>query len=96
MTKRDEYQGFTKAGAGRSAPRQRVFREATADQMAEADRALAGFPPERLLEMRRIQGFDTTVLAAIFDSVSHFEGHAPGRLHHTNGIGLATSPDVWP
>jgi hypothetical protein len=28
-----------------------------------------------LLERRRIQGFETTVLAAIFDTVSHFVGH---------------------
>jgi hypothetical protein len=28
-----------------------------------------------LLEPRRIQGFETTVLAALFDSVSHFVGH---------------------
>lgn len=45
------------------------------ETVAQADRALASFPPERLLESRRIQGFDTTVLAAIFDSVSHFVGH---------------------
>lgn len=45
------------------------------ETLAEADRALAAFPPERLLESRRIQGFDTTVLAAVFDSVSHFVGH---------------------
>lgn len=45
------------------------------DALARADRALATFPPERLLESRRIQGFETTVLAAIFDSVSHFVGH---------------------
>lgn len=44
--------------------------------LAEADSALAAFPPERLLEPRRIQGFDTTVLAAVFDATSHFVGHA--------------------
>src|SRR5262245_4135414 len=38
-------------------------------------RTLASFPAERLLEPRRIQGFDTTVLAAIFDTISHFVGH---------------------
>ncbi len=41
----------------------------------EADRALAACPPSRLLEPRRIQGFDTTVLGAILDSVTHFVGH---------------------
>jgi hypothetical protein len=45
------------------------------ETLAEADGVLAAFSPERLLEPRRIQGFDTTVLAAIFDSVSHFVGH---------------------
>lgn len=41
----------------------------------QADHALASLPPDRLLEPRRIQGFETTILAAIFDSVSHFVGH---------------------
>jgi hypothetical protein len=45
------------------------------DVVAEADRALANLPPDHLLHVRRIQGFDTTMLAAIFDSVSHFVGH---------------------
>jgi uncharacterized damage-inducible protein DinB len=45
------------------------------ETLAQADRALAGFPPERLLESRRIQGFETTVLAAVFEAVSHFVGH---------------------
>ncbi len=39
------------------------------------DRVLAACPAGRLLEARRIQGFDTTVLSAIFDTVSHFVGH---------------------
>jgi hypothetical protein len=29
----------------------------------------------RLLEAIHVQGFDTTLLAAVFDSVSHFVGH---------------------
>lgn len=45
------------------------------ETLAQADRVLEEFPPDRLLEPRRIQGFDTTVLAAIFDSVSHLVGH---------------------
>lgn len=43
--------------------------------VAEADAALAACGAETLLEGKRIQGFDTTKLAAIFDSVSHFVGH---------------------
>jgi uncharacterized damage-inducible protein DinB len=45
------------------------------ETVASCDRVLAACPPERLLERRRIQGFDTTVLAAILDTVSHFVGH---------------------
>ena len=41
----------------------------------EALQVLSAFPRERLLDSRRIQGFDTYVLAAIFDSVAHFVGH---------------------
>ncbi len=36
---------------------------------------LAGLPASRLLEDRRVQGFDETVLSAIVDSVCHFTGH---------------------
>ena len=43
--------------------------------VAEADATLAALPPERLLERRRIQGFDTYMLAAIMDCASHFVGH---------------------
>jgi|SRR5262245_39508556 len=45
------------------------------EAVAKCDRVLATCPAERLLERRRIQGFDTTVLAALFDTVSHFVGH---------------------
>jgi hypothetical protein len=45
------------------------------ETVAKCDRVLAECPPERLLERRRLQGFDTTVLAAIFDTISHFVGH---------------------
>jgi hypothetical protein len=45
------------------------------ETIAKCDRVLAECPPERLLERRRIQGFETTVLAAVLDTVSHFVGH---------------------
>jgi len=45
------------------------------DTVAQADSVLAACAPANLLEPRRIQGFETTVLGAIFDSVSHFVGH---------------------
>jgi hypothetical protein len=42
-------------------------------QSAEA--AIASVTPEMILAPRKIQGFDETVLSAIFHTVSHFEGH---------------------
>jgi hypothetical protein len=43
--------------------------------LREVREILQGLPPNRLLERRRIQGFDETVLSAIYNSVSHFKGH---------------------
>ena len=45
------------------------------ETLAEADAVLVACRPESLLDKKRVQGFDTTKLAAIFDSVSHFVGH---------------------
>jgi len=41
----------------------------------EARTILARQTARQLLEARRIQGFDVTGLAAVFDSVPHFRGH---------------------
>ena len=43
--------------------------------IAEAKRVLAGVDARQLAEPRRIQGFDVTGVAALFDSVPHFRGH---------------------
>jgi hypothetical protein len=46
------------------------------EEMArEADSVLARVSDKQLLEPRRIQGFDETALSAIFDSLTHFQGH---------------------
>jgi hypothetical protein len=42
----------------------------------DVDAALSALSAEQLLEPRRIQGHDVTVLEAIFDSLPHFVGHA--------------------
>jgi hypothetical protein len=44
--------------------------------VAEADRTIAAVTGETILAQRRIQGYEKTVLAAIFHAVTHFEGHA--------------------
>jgi hypothetical protein len=41
----------------------------------EADAVLAEVSDAKLLEPRRIQGFDETVLSATFDALAHFNGH---------------------
>ena len=54
--------------------------------VSEANRVLAGLPPEKLLEPRTIQATDTNVLAAIFDSVSHLVGHTHQIVYVTRLI----------
>jgi len=54
--------------------------------VGEAESALNGLTVERLLEPRRIQGSETTVLKAIFDSVSHLVGHTHQIVYITRLI----------
>jgi len=49
----------------------------------EAKRVVAGVSARRLVEVRRIQGFDVNGAAAIFDSVPHFRGHTQEIVHMT-------------
>jgi hypothetical protein len=49
----------------------------------EAKQALGRVTALQLLHVRRIQGFDVTGLAAIFDSVPHFRGHTQEIVHMT-------------
>jgi ribosomal protein S18 acetylase RimI-like enzyme/quercetin dioxygenase-like cupin family protein len=53
------------------------------DVVGEAREVLSRLTARQLLEPRRIQGFDVTGLAAIFNSVSHFRGHAQEIVHMT-------------
>jgi len=43
--------------------------------VAEADRVLANIEPATLLEHRRIQSYDVTVMSAIYAVVEHFSMH---------------------
>jgi hypothetical protein len=51
--------------------------------VGEAKQVLAKLTARQLLEARRIQGFDVTGLAAVFDSIPHFRGHAQEVVHLT-------------
>lgn len=48
-----------------------------------ADAVLAGLTPEQLLSPRRIQGYDTSVIAAIENTIAHFRGHVQEVIHIT-------------
>jgi hypothetical protein len=46
------------------------------DEIAQhTDAVLARLSERELLQPRRIQGFEETALSAIFDSLTHFQGH---------------------
>jgi Protein of unknown function (DUF1572) len=50
---------------------------------AEVDHVLAGVTDDRLLKIRRIQGFEETVLSAIFETLTHFNGHTQEIVYIT-------------
>jgi hypothetical protein len=53
------------------------------DVLRDCDAVLALLTPDELLASRRIQGFDVTVVKAIFDVVPHFRGHVQEIIHMT-------------
>lgn len=58
----------------RRLPREELLSKLRA-AVAEADEALARLDPATLLERRRVQGLDVTLLAAVFHAVEHFSTH---------------------
>jgi hypothetical protein len=63
-------------------PKEQVL-EILRKTITEADAAMARVAPERLTQRRHIQGYDVTLLEAIFNSVSHFRGHVQEIIHMT-------------
>jgi hypothetical protein len=49
----------------------------------EADKVLNNVNPTSLLERRRVQGFDESVLSAIWGSLTHFDGHTQEIVYIT-------------
>jgi hypothetical protein len=76
---RDRPQEFAERGP---IPRDELSRRLGA-VVREAEAVLAGVTDAQLLEPRRIQGFDETVLSAIFDSLAHFNGHTQEIVYIT-------------
>lgn len=60
--------------ARRHVPREELLGALRA-AVSEADEALARLDPAALLETRRVQGLDVTLLAAVFHAVEHFSMH---------------------
>jgi hypothetical protein len=51
--------------------------------VSRADQVLAQVNGAKLLEPRRIQGFEETVLSAIFECLAHFNGHTQEIVYIT-------------
>jgi Protein of unknown function (DUF1572) len=66
-------------------PKEELMRRLAA-LVEEARRILIGVNARQLVDLRRIQGFDLTGLAAIFDSVPHFRGHTQEIVHMTRSL----------
>jgi hypothetical protein len=54
--------------------------------IAQCDEVFAHADPKSLLKTRRIQGFDVQLMAAIFDTVSHLQGHVQEIIHMTRAL----------
>jgi Protein of unknown function (DUF1572) len=63
-------------------PKEELLRRLAAVVRA-ADDAIGRVEETRLLEARRIQGFDETVLTAVLDSLSHLAGHTQEIVYVT-------------
>jgi hypothetical protein len=69
--------------ADRSARPKAQVRAVVQAAVRDADQAIARLTADQLAQPRRIQGFDATVLSAVFDSVAHFRGHVQEIIHIT-------------
>ncbi len=65
-----------------NAPKAEVLAKLQA-AVREADEVLASLDAEKLIAQRRIQGWDVSVIKAMFDSISHFRGHVQEIIHMT-------------
>ena len=59
------------------------FAERLRGTVAEAVRVIEGLAPERLPERLVVQGYDVTVLEAIYAVVEHFSGHTGQMVYAT-------------
>jgi uncharacterized damage-inducible protein DinB len=67
----------------RSMAPKRQLQERLREVAGQADEVIAGLSEDQLVQPRRIQGFDETVVSAVIHSVAHFAGHAQEIIHMT-------------
>jgi hypothetical protein len=67
-------------------PKEELMRRLEA-VLEEAKHVLVGVDARQLVEVRRIQGFDVTGAAAIFDTIPHFRGHTKDHPHDPLAVG---------
>src|SRR5262245_27588670 len=63
-------------------PKAELLRRLT-EVVNEAEELLTRITDSQLLEPRRIQGFDETILSALFDSLTHLQGHTQEIVYIT-------------
>jgi uncharacterized damage-inducible protein DinB len=69
--------------AARSGLTARRLAETLKETVAKATAVLEELPAERLTEQIRVQGYDLTVLEAIYHVVEHFSGHTGQIIYAT-------------
>ena len=66
-------------------PKQELLRRLR-EVVGEARKVLERQTARQWLEVRRVQGFEVTGLAALLDSVPHFRGHTQEIVHMTRAL----------
>ena len=79
---RDRPAEFTERGP---VPRAELLRRLEA-VVAEAQAVLRRQTADQLVAFRRVQSYEVTGLAALFDSVPHFRGHTQEIIHITRSL----------
>ena len=81
--------------AARGGPSGRALVRRLRRTVGEADAVLAGLEPRELQARRRIQGYDVTVLQAVYHVVEHFSGHT-GQLLYVAKLRRRRDLDLYP
>lgn len=59
------------------------LRDLLSDLKTQITQTLKDFNPDKLLKKKRIQGFNLSVLSAIYNTITHLEGHTGQIIYIT-------------